>query len=195
MLITPTGIPYEKLTEAHIVYIDAEGQHEQGKLPSSEWRFHMAAYQTRPDAHAVVHNHAVHSTAVSILNRPIPAIHYMIAAAGGNSIPCAPYATFGTRELSEHVAVALKNRKATLLQHHGLIACEENLEKALWLAHEVECWRSFISALWPSPTRCRFLATRPLLSCWRNSKPTDCVSKSDAVSEGFCRLLPGDVLG
>ncbi len=32
----------------------------------------------------------------------------MIAAAGGNSIPCAPYATFGTRELSEHVALALK---------------------------------------------------------------------------------------
>ncbi|MCX3880579.1 class II aldolase/adducin family protein, partial [Stenotrophomonas maltophilia] len=66
------------------------------------------------------------------------AIHYMIAAAGGNSIPCAPYATFGTRELSEHVAVALKHRKATLLQHHGLIACEASLEKALWLAHEVE---------------------------------------------------------
>lgn len=90
MLITPTGIPYEKLTEAHIVYIDAEGQHEQGKLPSSEWRFHMAAYQTRPDAHAVVHNHAVHSTAVSILNRPIPAIHYMIAAAGATLFPAHP---------------------------------------------------------------------------------------------------------
>ncbi len=79
---------------------------------------------------AVVHNHAVHCTAVSILNRPIPAIHYMIAAAGGNSIP-APYATFGTRELSEHVAVALKHRKATLLQHHGLIACEASTESAL----------------------------------------------------------------
>ena len=111
MLITPTGIPYEKLTESHIVFIDGNGKHEEGKLPSSEWRFHMAAYQSR---------------------------HYMIAAAGGNSIPCAPYATFGTRELSEHVALALKNRKATLLQHHGLIACEANLEKALWLAHEVE---------------------------------------------------------
>ncbi|EIM37449.1 L-fuculose phosphate aldolase [Enterobacter cloacae subsp. cloacae GS1] len=62
----------------------------------------------------------------------------MIAAAGGNSIPCAPYATFGTRALSEHVAIALRDRKATLLQHHGLITCEENLEKALWLAQEVE---------------------------------------------------------
>lgn len=100
--------------------------------------FPYGGLSKQTDANAVVHNHAVHCTAVSILNRPIPAIHYMIAAAGGNSIPCAPYATFGTRELSEHVALALKNRKATLLQHHGLIACEANLEKALWLAHEVE---------------------------------------------------------
>ncbi|QCT86435.1 L-fuculose-phosphate aldolase [Escherichia sp. E4742] len=138
MLITPSGIPYERMTENMIVYVDDNGKYEEGKIPSSEWRFHMAAYQSRPDVSAVVHNHAIHCTAVSILNRPIPAIHYMIAAAGGNSIPCAPYATFGTRELSEHVALALKNRKAILLQHHGLIACEVNLEKALWLAQEVE---------------------------------------------------------
>lgn len=138
MLITPSGIPYERLTEEMIVFVDKNGKFEEGKIPSSEWRFHMAVYQTRPDMNAVVHNHAIYCTAVSILNRPIPAIHYMIAAAGGNSIPCAPYATFGTSALSEHVVVALKDRKATLLQHHGLIACEDNLEKALWLAHEVE---------------------------------------------------------
>lgn len=138
MLITPSGIPYERLTENMIVYVDNNGKYAEGQLPSSEWRFHLAAYQTRPDANAVVHNHAIHCTAVSILNRPIPAIHYMIAAAGGNTIPCAPYATFGTQALSEFVVTALKDRKATLLQHHGLIACEVNLEKALWLAHEVE---------------------------------------------------------
>ena len=138
MLITPSGIPYERLTENMIVYVDNDGKYEEGQLPSSEWRFHLAAYQTRPDANAVVHNHAIHCTAVSILNRPIPAIHYMIAAAGGNSIPCAPYATFGTQALSEFVVTALKDRKATLLQHHGLIACEINRDKALWLAHGVE---------------------------------------------------------
>ena len=104
MLITPTGIPYEKLTESHIVFIDGNGKHEEGKLPSSEWRFHMAAYQSRPDANAVVHNHAVHCTAVSILNRPIPAIHYMIAAAGGNSIPC-----FSLSFTSSHIAACLRD--------------------------------------------------------------------------------------
>ncbi|TNV18867.1 L-fuculose-phosphate aldolase [Buttiauxella sp. B2] len=138
MLITPTGTPYDRLTESNIVFVDSDGQFEAGKIPSSEWRFHLAVYQARPDANAVVHNHAVHCTALSILNRPIPAIHYMIAVAGGNSVPCAPYATFGTQKLSEYVYQAMKDRKATLLQHHGLIACEENLQKALWLAHEVE---------------------------------------------------------
>lgn len=138
MLITPSGIPYERLTEQMIVFVDKNGKFEADKIPSSEWRFHLSIYQNRPEMNAVVHNHAIHCTAVSILNRPIPAIHYMIAAAGGNSIPCAPYATFGTSALTEHVVEALKDRKATLLQHHGLIACEENLEKALWLAHEAE---------------------------------------------------------
>ncbi|VYT85405.1 L-fuculose-phosphate aldolase [Metakosakonia massiliensis] len=138
MLITPTGVPYEKLTESQIVFVDAQGRHEEGKLPSSEWRFHQAVYQARSDARAVVHNHAVHATAVSILNRAIPAIHYMIAAAGGNSIPCAPYATFGSKALSEHVAATIRDRKAILLQHHGMITCESTLEKALWLAQEVE---------------------------------------------------------
>lgn len=154
-LITPSGIPYEKLTPAHIVYIDADGQHDAGKIPSSEWRFHQAVYQMRPDANAVVHNHAVYCTAVSILNRPIPAIHYMIAAAGGVDIPCAPYATFGTRQLSEYVAQNIKYRKATLLQHHGMIACEENLPKALWLAHEVEIlaklYMTILAAIDPVP--------------------------------------------
>ncbi|RLY55243.1 L-fuculose phosphate aldolase, partial [Escherichia coli] len=73
MLITPSGIPYERMTENMIVYVDGNGKYEEGKIPSSEWRFHMAAYQSRPDANAVVHNHAVHCTAVSILNRSIPA--------------------------------------------------------------------------------------------------------------------------
>ncbi|TLV04889.1 L-fuculose-phosphate aldolase [Klebsiella indica] len=138
MLITPSGIPYHQLTEDHIVFVDREGKAEAGKCPSSEWRFHQAAYLARPDGHAVVHNHAVHATALAILNRPIPAIHYMISAAGGNDIPCAPYATFGTSQLADNAARALKNRKAILMQHHGVLVCEVNLAKALWLAQEVE---------------------------------------------------------
>jgi L-fuculose-phosphate aldolase len=105
---------------------------------SSEWRFHLAAYQTREDRHAVVHTHSLHATVLSCVKKPIPAFHYMVAIAGGSDIPCVPYATFGTDELARHVARGLKERDACLMASHGQIAIGENLETALELAFEVE---------------------------------------------------------
>ncbi len=138
MLITPTGTPYHLLTPEHIVFVDNNGQHEEGKLPSSEWHFHLAVYQARQDANAVVHNHAINCAAVSILEKSIPPFHYMIGVGGADHIPCVPYATFGTPKLAEYVREGIRQSKAILLAHHGMIAAESNLDKALWLAHEVE---------------------------------------------------------
>ena len=138
MLITPSGIPYKKLTPDMIVYVDKEGNYESGKVPSSEWHFHLSCFAARPELNAVVHNHAVHSTAVSILNRNIPALHYMVAVTGTDHVPCLPYSTFGSQPLADSVANGIRESKAILMQHHGMIAMEVNLEKALWLANEVE---------------------------------------------------------
>ncbi|CDG18395.1 L-fuculose phosphate aldolase [Xenorhabdus doucetiae] len=137
-LITPSGIAYEKLTPDHIVYVSYQGEYAADKVPSSEWHFHLACYQARPDLNAVVHNHAVNATAVSILNHAIPAIHYMIAVTGTDHVPCIPYATFGTAELADYVKKGITHSKALLMQHHGMIAMEVSLEKALWLANEIE---------------------------------------------------------
>lgn len=137
MLITPSGAAYDTLMPDDIVYVDADGIPRGGK-PSSEWRFHQAAYKARPDAGAVVHCHSRCATALACAHRPIPAFHYMVAVAGGTDIPVAPYATFGTEDLAAHVAEALANRKACLLANHGQIAAAGDLEAALELAGEVE---------------------------------------------------------
>ena len=138
MLITPTGTPYEEMTEDSIVFVDKNGQHEAGKLPSSEWQFHLACYEARADIGAVVHNHAANCAAVSILGQPIPPIHYMIACTGTDHVPCVPYATFGTHQLADYVRDGIKQSKAILLAHHGLIAVDKTLDKALSVAHEIE---------------------------------------------------------
>lgn len=143
MLITPTGRPYESLVEDDIVYVSGDGKHEEGKLPSSEWQFHLAVYQNRQEANAVIHNHAINCAGLSILERPIPAIHYMVAVGGGYEIPCVPYATFGTKKLADYVGEGIKKSKAILLSHHGFIGAEANLDKALWLANEVEVLASW----------------------------------------------------
>ena len=137
-LITPSGMDYESLTPGDIVEMNLDGDWESSKRPSSEWRFHLDVYRSREDAHAIVHAHPTFCTTLACLNKPIPAIHYMVAVAGGKDIRCAPYATFGTQALSDHAVAALEGRKACLMAHHGLLCLERDLPRALALAIEVE---------------------------------------------------------
>jgi L-fuculose-phosphate aldolase len=62
----------------------------------------------------------------------------MIAAFGGSTVRCADYAMFGTETLSRNTINALEGRHACLLANHGSIAVGANLEKAMWLAVELE---------------------------------------------------------
>ena len=137
-LITPSGIPYDRMAVDQIVEMDLEGGYYGDLLPSSEWRMHYDIYRTRPDAGAVVHTHANYCTALSCLRLGIPPFHYMIGVGGGTDIRCADYATFGTQALSNNMLAALDERKACLLANHGMICLRENLDKAMWLAVEVE---------------------------------------------------------
>ena len=138
MLITPTSTPYEAMKPEQIVYMHLDGNHDSAQRPSSEWRFHRDILKARPEVEAIVHTHPPYSTMLAIMGMEIPPIHYMVAVAGGDTIRCAPYATFGTQELSEHAVRALEGRLACLLEHHGMIAVGPSLPKAMWLAVEVE---------------------------------------------------------
>ncbi|WP_028347263.1 class II aldolase/adducin family protein [Bradyrhizobium murdochi] len=138
MLITPTSTPYEAMKPEQIVYMHLDGNHDPALRPSSEWRFHRDILKARPEVQAIVHAHPPYSTMLAIMGMEIPPVHYMVAVAGGDTIRCAPYATFGTQELSEHAVRALEGRLACLLEHHGMIAIGPSLAKAMWLAVEVE---------------------------------------------------------
>jgi len=138
MLITPTSTPYDAMDVDEIVFLKLNGRPAAGQRPSSEWRFHRDILNARPEVNAVVHAHPPFSTMLAIMGMDIPPIHYMIACAGGDTIRCAPYATFGTEELSRRAVTALEDRSACLLAHHGMIAVGTSLAKAMWLAVEVE---------------------------------------------------------
>ena len=138
MLITPSGIDYDTLAPADMVVVRDDGGWEHELEPSSEWRMHQAVYRARPEAGAVVHGHPTYATVLAIRGMEIPPLHYMIAAAGGAPIRCAPYHTYGSPALSQAVVQALHERKACLLANHGLLAFERDLATAMWLAREVE---------------------------------------------------------
>lgn len=139
-LVTPSGVPYEAMHPDDLVVMRWDGTQEgaDGPVPSSEWRLHRDIYQTHAEALAIVHAHPMFATTLSCLDRGIPAFHYMVAVAGGCDIRCAPYATFGSQELSDHAVAALRGRRACLHGHHGMTVLGASLEEALALAVEVE---------------------------------------------------------
>lgn len=137
-MITPSGMAYEDLQPEQIVQMDLEGGYGGPLKPSSEWRFHLDIYLNRPDVGAILHTHSKHATTLASLRKDLPAVHYMVAVAGGKSVRCAPYATFGSQKLSDNALTALEGRKACLLANHGMIVAAENLNKALSIAEEIE---------------------------------------------------------
>lgn len=156
LLVTPTGRPYDSLQPEDIVYVHADGTLPPGQLvPSSEWRIHRDILQAHPDANAVMHLHSPHATALACLGLGIPPFHYMVAVAGGDHIPCADYATFGTAELSANILDALQGGlRACLMANHGMVAMGRTLDDAYTLAGEVEnLARQYIIARSLGPTR------------------------------------------
>jgi L-fuculose-phosphate aldolase len=152
-LVTPSGLEYKTMRPGDIVEMDLIGNvrgagNAKGALsPSSEWRFYRDIFYSRPEIGAIVHTHSPFATTLACLGEDIPAFHYMVAVAGGSSIRCAPYATFGSQALSNSALTALKGRFACLLANHGMIATGTDPKAALRLAVEVEAlagqyWRA-----------------------------------------------------
>lgn len=140
LLITPSGMDVDEMLASDMVFMDMAGEweSESSRKPSSEWHFHLDIMRQRPEVGAVIHTHSTFATTLACLRRDVPPFHYMIAVAGGDSIRCAPYALFGTPELSAAAQKALEGRRACLLANHGMIALGEDLEQAFDVAVEVE---------------------------------------------------------
>ncbi|MBC2774602.1 class II aldolase/adducin family protein [Rhizobium sp. AQ_MP] len=136
-LITPSSLPYDVMTPEDLVEMDFDGTYA-GRRPSSEWRFHRDILKNRSDINVVLHCHSMYATTLACHHKTIPAFHYMVGVAGGTTVRCADYATFGTQALSDHALKALQGRLACLLGQHGQISLGRDLEQALWLAIEIE---------------------------------------------------------
>jgi L-fuculose-phosphate aldolase len=139
IFVTPSGMPYSELRPDDAVEIKNDGSMRPGqRAPSTEWQLHRDILGARADVQAIVHTHSLYCTTISMLRRPIPAVHYMIVLAGSDEIPCAEYATFGSAQLALNAVSALRGGDACLLANHGMVALGSSLPAALKLAAEVE---------------------------------------------------------
>lgn len=143
MLITPSGIPAGELSAELMVRVDPLGNCQGACKPSSEWRMHSGILQARPDINAVVHCHSRFATTLACAHRTIPPLHYMTAITGGAEIRLAPYATFGSQELADHIVQTLDGRLGCLMANHGQIAVGATVAEAMAIAEEIETQASW----------------------------------------------------
>ncbi|WP_406212264.1 class II aldolase/adducin family protein [Streptomyces decoyicus] len=130
VLVTPSGVSYDRLGPGDTTAVDLEGRQIIGALrPTSELPMHLAVYRSTT-ATAVVHTHAPYATAVSTLVPELPPVHYMTAALGG-PVRVAPYALYGSDELAAHMLDALRDRTGCLLRNHGTLTYGDSLDQAL----------------------------------------------------------------
>lgn len=126
-----SGVVLGAASAADVVVVGLDGSLVEGSLsPTSELDLHLGVYAARPDVAAVVHTHAPFSTAVACVLDELPVLHYQHLLLGG-ATRVAPYATFGTPELAEHVLAALEGRQAALMASHGSVAVGASLQQAV----------------------------------------------------------------
>lgn len=139
MAISPSGIDYFETKPEDVVVTDLEANVVDGnRKPSSEWALHTIFYKNKPDARAVVHTHSVYCTTFAVLGEPIRAVHYVIGDANTDTVPCAPYHTFGTVQLAEEAIKVCGDSNAVLLGNHGIVTCGKDIKGAFSLANNME---------------------------------------------------------
>lgn len=131
VVITPSGGSPDTVGSKDMAIVGLDGTASGDATPSSEWPMHAAIYRGAPEARCVIHTHADGCTALACLNEPLPAFHYMVVQFGGTTVPCAPYVTFGTRDLAALAGETIRGHSACLLANHGMIVFGGDAAQAL----------------------------------------------------------------
>ena len=130
VVVTPTGCVLSDVTPEEMAVVELDGTVVDGPGPTSELGLHLGVYERFEWAGGVVHTHSPMATAVGCVLDELPPIHYQMLSLGG-AVRVAPYATFGSDELHEHVLAALEGHTAALMKNHGALTCGTELDSAV----------------------------------------------------------------
>lgn len=141
-LMTPTGASLGALDPDRLAVLDPAGKHVAGDAPTKEASLHLAMYAARPRDRALVHLHATHSVAVSVLadtdpDNALPALTAYYAMRVGR-LPLAPYFAPGDPALATAVAALATRHHAILLANHGPVVSGATLAAAADAIEELE---------------------------------------------------------
>jgi L-fuculose-phosphate aldolase len=136
---TPRASQYDMLEPADIAVVTLDGEQVDGRRsPTSELLMHTTILTNRPDLGSVVHTHGKAVMTFANLGWTLPPILTGLCEATGGAVVTSPYSQPGTDQMYTHTEVALRDRGATFLEFHGLLAVGADLGHAFHTAAVVE---------------------------------------------------------
>jgi L-fuculose-phosphate aldolase len=137
--VTPSSVPYEKMTLEDLVILDPDGNVVEGaRSPTSEKDLHLACYRAFGEVGGVIHSHATYASMFACARQPIPAAIEEFVVYVGGEVPVCDYALTGTAALADEAVRHLGDTSAALLASHGMITIGATPAKALHVALVVE---------------------------------------------------------
>ncbi|MGC3969432.1 MAG: class II aldolase/adducin family protein [Pirellulales bacterium] len=129
--ITPARIDKGSLRRDDIVCVRADGTKVGPHPPSSEFPFHKAIYEARPELNAIVHAHPVALVAFSVCRR-VPDTRLIPQARNVcGDVGFAPYALPGSSKLGENIARTFAaGHHCVVLENHGVVVGGDDLRQA-----------------------------------------------------------------
>jgi L-fuculose-phosphate aldolase len=134
------GLGFDEITADNLLLVDDDLNVLEGEgMPNPSNRFHLWIYRARPHVNAIMHTHAPHVSALSMVGVPLAVSHmdttlFYDDCAWLREWPGTPIGDEEGRIISE----ALGDRRAILLAHHGQLTACADVEEAAVLAMFIE---------------------------------------------------------
>ena len=141
VVITPTSLPYDTMTEEDLVVVNLNGEIVSGKhQPSIECSMHLGVYRARPELRALVHTHSKYATTVSLIKELdiMPAIDTEQSLYLGGDINIVPFAFPGSKELAEYVKEGIGTNAGLLMANHGALGVGISMKDAVIASDIIE---------------------------------------------------------
>ena len=139
MLVTPSGIDYDRLTPQDMVKVKIDDLSYDSPLkPTSEKSLHAAIYKQRPDIGGIVHTHSTYCSVFAAAEKPLLPEDEKGQKYFGNYVDIAEYGLPGTGKLASSTAKAVDKNYGCIMAHHGMVTCGETLRDAYKRAQALE---------------------------------------------------------
>jgi len=148
-VISPSKLDYAELGVDNVNIMKTDGSFLRQPAPiSRDSYFHLGIYQIRKDVNAIIHTHSKYATALCLANKPIPFITVGMKFHCGGPVEIAPFAIPNSEECNRLILEHLQDRKAVLLQNHGLVCVGDSLGDCYETAEFIESLsESYLHAL------------------------------------------------